>query len=143
MRFIKSREGNFRKYLKRHFDLTLPEGVDLFYAKGVRVGNDELRKSQIHGELGYAACDFGFNPTNALIQNFGHLAKRNVLRLKPEAALEFAEGMDLKMDLGKSTKHMIVCFKSYVLGLGYYDAKKQTVVNKIPKKRRRKIINSI
>jgi hypothetical protein len=143
MAVIRNRERNFTRYLERHFGLALPEELDIFYAKGVRVGTRDIKKSRIRGELGYAACDFGFNPTNSFIQNFGHLAKKNILRLDYEDAMSFAAGKDLKMDLGKRSKHIIVNYKRFVLGLGHYDAGKGTVMNRIPKKRARAIVNEI
>ncbi len=136
-----NKEKNFRKYIEKHFRITLPDGVEIFYAKGVRVGNNEIRNSQINGELGYAACDFGFNPTNSFIQNFGHLAKKNIVRLKEDEATKFAAGANLEMDLGTKSKYVIVSCKGYTLGLAYYE--KQKLVNKIPAKRTREIINSL
>src|SRR4030095_12640251 len=92
MAFISNKERNFEKYLKNHFGIVLPKGLQLFYAQGVRIGNDELMKSVIHGELGYAACDSGFNPTNAMAQNFGHLATKNVYEVDEPNAQGFAVG---------------------------------------------------
>jgi len=138
---IGSREKNFRKYLEKHFSLTLPEDVDIFYAKGVRVGNKDIRKSRITGELGYAACDFGFNPTNSFIQNFGHLAGKNAVKLKEDEARQFAAGRDLPLDLGRKSKHVIMRYGEYTVGLGYYDKDKKKVLNRIPEKRRRAIVN--
>lgn len=143
MVFIGNREKNFRKYLERHFQLFLPDDVALFYAKGVRIGNRELMKSRIHGELGYAACDFGFNPTNAFMQNFGHLAKRNVVRLKSDEAKQFAAGQNIVMDLGRKTKNIVVSYKGCSIGLGSYNAGKKLIENKLPKKRTRKIVNEL
>jgi hypothetical protein len=144
MTFIAGKEKNFRRYLEKHFGLVLPDGVAIFYAKGVRVGNDEIIKSRITGELGYAACDFGFNPTNPFIQNFGHLATRNVVKLKEETeARAFAAGKDLAMDLGSKSKQLVMRYKEYSVGLGYYDAQKKKVMNQIPKKRTREIVNGI
>ncbi len=143
MTFIAKKEKNFKKYLERHFAIFLPQDVDIFYAKGVRVGNRNIYQSQIHGELGYAACDFGFNPTNAFIQNFGHLARRNVVTLDEKQALEFAEGKSLQMDLGSKSKYLVMKYGNHVLGLGHYEKDSRRVINKIPKKRRRRIINSI
>ncbi len=140
---IRNREKNFMRYLSKHFGLEMPEEASIFYAKGVRVGNKDIIKSRIDGELGYAACDFGFNPTNSFIQNFGHLAKRNIVRLKEGEAGLFAAGKDLEMDLGKKSKHVIVTYKGYVLGLGHYEKEKQKILNRIPKKRTREIVNSI
>lgn len=140
---IRNRERNFQKYMTKHFALTLPEGVELFYTKGVRAGNTNLRPSGINGELGYAACDFGFNPTNSFIQNFGHLAKKNIVRLKEDEGKRYAAGEDLPMDLGKKTKNVIVTCKGHTLGLGHYVSEKKKIVNRIPEKRRRKIVNSI
>jgi NOL1/NOP2/fmu family ribosome biogenesis protein len=138
---IRNRERNFEKHIAKHFGIELPEGIELFYTRGVRVGNSKLRKSGLNGELGYAACDFGFNPTNSFIQNFGHLAKKNIVRLNEDEGKRFAAGENLRMDLGKKSKNVIVSCKGHVLGLGHYE--KERVVNKIPEKRRRKIVNSI
>ncbi len=143
MAFIKHKEENFKKYAAKHFKIELPEGVEMFYAKGVRVGNGELRKSELNGELGYAACDFGFNPTNSFIQNFGHLAKKNIVRLKEDEAKLFASGSDIGMDLGTKTKYVIVTYKGHTLGLGHYEKDKKKIMNKVPAKRRREIVNSI
>lgn len=141
---ISGKEKNFRKFIERHFGMALPEGVHIFYAKGVRVGNTDITKSQITGELGYAACDFGFNPTNPFIQNFGHLATRNVVKLKEETeARAFAAGKDLAMDLGTKSKQLIMRYKEYTVGLGYYDAQVKKVKNQIPKKRSREIVNEL
>jgi hypothetical protein len=141
---ISGKEKNFKKFIERHFGITLPEGVVIFYAKGVRVGSRDLLKSPLSGELGYAACDFGFNPTNPFIQNFGHLATRNVVKLKEEAeARAFAAGKDLVMDLGTKSKQLIMRYKDYTVGLGYYDAQQKKVQNQIPKKRTREIINEL
>jgi NOL1/NOP2/fmu family ribosome biogenesis protein len=142
MVFIRNKEENFRRYIEKHFKIILPMGVEMFYAKGVRVGNDEIKKSQINGELGYAACDFGFNPTNSFIQNFGYLAKKNIVRLKEDEAKKFASGSNISMDLGTKSKYVVISFKGYVLGLGYYEKYKKKIINKIPKKRTREIINT-
>ncbi|MDD5340637.1 MAG: hypothetical protein PHV13_05335 [Candidatus ainarchaeum sp.] len=144
MAHISGKEKNFKKFIERHFGITLPEGVQIFYAKGVRVGNTDITRSQITGELGYAACDFGFNPTNPFIQNFGHLATRNVVKLKEESeARAFAAGKDLAMNLGAKSKQLIMRYKEYTVGLGYYDAQQKKVKNQIPKKRTREIINEL
>ncbi|GEM_PF-2552052 len=140
---IQNKERNFRRYVEKHFRIELPPEIEIFYAKGVRVGNRSLAGSRINGELGYAACDFGFNPTNSFIQNFGHLAKKNIVRLNDVEAREFASGKNIKMDLGKKSKNVIVNYKKFVLGLGYYDHEKQRIVNKIPEKRRRAISNDL
>jgi hypothetical protein len=144
MAFIAGKEKNFRRYIERHFGIVLPQGVSIFYAKGVRVGNNDIIKSQLSGELGYAACDFGFNPTNPFIQNFGHLATRNVVRLKQESeARDFASGKDIVMDLGGKSKQLIMRYKDYTVGLGYYDAGQKKVKNQIPKKRTREIVDEL
>jgi len=127
----------------KHFGLELPPGIAIFYAKGVRIGRKELPTSTIHGELGYAACDFGFNPTNSLIQNLGHLATRNKIVLNEEEAKGFAEGRDIARDLGASSKHIIVMYGEHCLGLGHYDGKRKRLVNRLPEKRRRRINNTI
>ncbi len=144
MAFIAKREGNFRKYLENRFGIVLPEGVEIFYAKGVRAGSPELMRCGIHGELGYAACDAGFNPTNSFIQNFGHLAKKNVVELDEARAKEFAVGRGIgKMELGGKSGFVIIRHGGFTVGLGYYEAEKKKIRNEIPEKRRRKIINSI
>jgi len=140
---IQNKERNFKKYVEKHFKIVLPPEIDIFYAKGVRVGNSSLAGSKINGELGYAACDFGFNPTNSFVQNFGHLAKKNIVRLNEEEARGFASGKSIKMDLGKKSKYVIINYKKFVIGLGYYDHTKQKIVNKIPEKRRRIISNDL
>ncbi|NYZ73846.1 hypothetical protein H0O00_01765 [Candidatus Micrarchaeota archaeon] len=139
---IRNRAENFRRYLERHFGIVLPEGVGIFYAKGVRAGSSEIVRCGIKGELGYAACDEGFNPTNSFIQNFGHLATRNVVELDEGRAKEFAVGRGIgKMELGTKSGHVVVRYKEFTVGLGYYDADEKKVKNRIPEKRRRKIIN--
>ena len=144
MAFIANKEKNFRKYLENHFGIVLPEEVSLFYAQGVRVGSPELMKSDIHGDLGYAACDAGFNPTNSFMQNFGHLATKNVVGVDEARAKEFAVGRGLgKMELGQKDRFVIIKHREYVVGLGYYEAGKKKIRNDIPEKRRRKIINSL
>jgi len=143
MGFIPDRAESFRTYVQRRFGLELPKGVDIFYAKGVRVGNKDLRKSHIHGELGYGACDFGFNPTNAIIQNFGHLATRNVVEVEEDDAKAFAAGNDLERDMGRGSRYVIIRYKWHTVGMGYYDRDRKRILNKIPEKRRRAIINSI
>ena len=144
MAFIANKEKNFQKYLDNHFGMTLPGGLEIFYADGIRIGNRQLRKSAIHGDLGYAACDAGFNPTNSFIQNFGHLAKKNVIDIDEARAKEFAVGRGLgKMELGPKNGFVIVKHSGFVVGLGYYEADKKKIRNDIPEKRRRKIIDSI
>lgn len=144
MVFIANKQKNFQKYLENHFGIVLPAGVELFYADGVRVGNSSIEKSHIYGEKGYAACDAGFNPTNALIQNFGHLATKNVIEISDERiAKGFAFGKGIKMDLGTKSKHVILKYLKYIIGLGYYDHLDKKIKNKIPDKRRRNIINSM
>ncbi len=144
MAFIANRERNFRKYLENHFGIVLPEGVEIFYAQGVRVGSPELMKSAIHGDLGYAACDAGFNPTNSFIQNFGHLATKNIVELDEARAKEFAVGRGIgKMDLGPKSRYVIVRHSGFVVGLGFYEAEKRKIRNEVPEKRRRKIVDSI
>ncbi len=143
MAFIRNKEKNFKKYLENHFGLVLPGTVELFYAKGIRIGNKELRKSPIHGELGYAACDAGFNPTNALIQNFGHLARKNTVDVGEADAKKFAHGKPVSIDLKGKTRYVVVRYKEHILGLGQYSAEQRRILNKIPEKRSRDIINEI
>ena len=143
MAFIANKEKNFRKYLENHFELKLPLGVEIFYTKGVRVGNTDLRKSNIHGDLGYAACDFGFNPTNALIQNFGYLARKNIVDVDEEKAKHFASGKSFSVPLFGKSRYVLVRFRKHSLGLGYFDSLKKKVINKLPDKRERIIVNTI
>lgn len=144
MGFIAHREKNFLKYLENHFGIVLPDGVQIFYAKGIRVGCRELMKSDIHGELGYAACDEGFHPTNAMAQNFGHLATKNVYEATEPKATEFAVGRGLGgMDLGQKEKFIIIKYKGIPVGLGFYSPAEKKIKNLVPEKRRRKIINSL
>ncbi|HSB47126.1 MAG TPA: hypothetical protein VLD37_03865 [Candidatus Bilamarchaeum sp.] len=144
MGFIAHREKNFVKYLENHFGIVLPEGVSIFYAKGIRIGASSLMKSDIHGELGYAACDEGFHPTNAMAQNFGHLATKNVLEVDEPKAKEFAVGRGLGgISLGEKEKFVIVRYKGIPVGLGLYSPGEKKVKNLVPEKRRRKIINSL
>ena len=144
MVFIANREKNFEKYLLNHFGIVLPEGICLFYADGVRIGNREIQKSPIYGERGYAACDEGFNPTNALIQNFGHFATKNFIELKDERTAQgFAFGKGIRIDLGQKNMHVIIKYAGYTLGLGHYDSKEKKIKNKIPEKRRRNIVNKL
>ena len=137
------KEKNFEKYLEKQFAIFLPAEVDLFYAQGVRTGNNEILKSSIHGDLGYAACDAGFNPTNAFIQNFGYLAKKNIITLDELEAKDFVSGKDLSLNIGRSSKYVVVRYKEFIIGLGYYDSEKKRILNRIPEKRRRTIINEI
>jgi NOL1/NOP2/fmu family ribosome biogenesis protein len=144
MGFIAKREKNFEKYLENHFGIVLPDRIEMFYAKGIRIGNKEIMKSDIHGELGYAACDEGFHPTNAMVQNFGHLATKNIVDVDEPKAKEFAVGRGLGgIDLGQKSKFVIVRYKGLTVGLGYYEAEKRKIRNDVPEKRRRKIINSL
>ena len=141
--FIGNKEKNFRRYLENHFGLVIHQSIALFYQKGVRIGNREIIKSDIDGELGYAACDAGFNPTNSLIQNFGELAKKNFIQVNEEEGKLFASGKNLSVDLGIKTKYIIVKYQQHIVGLGQYDASKKKIINKIPEKRRREIVNSL
>ncbi len=143
MGFIGNKEKNFRKYLENHFGLIIHQSIAIFYAEGVRIGNREIVKSHIEGEVGYAACDAGFNPTNSLIQNFGHLAKKNFIQVNEEEGKKFAQGQNLSVDLGVKNKYIIVKYQMHIVGLGYYDANKKKIINKIPEKRTREIINRI
>ncbi len=132
------KEERFLRFLKKHFGF---EVSGLFYQKGVRIANQEVISSPIRGWKGYAACDGGFNPTNAFIFNFGHLAKRNVLALNEEEAKRFVAGEDLFINLGNKPKHIIPTFNGFPLGAAFYDGEK--IVNKLPKKRTRHIINKL
>ncbi len=144
MAFIGNKEKNFRKYLENHFGIALPAEVAMFYAGGVRVGNREIVGCKINGEMGYAACDAGFNPTNAMAQNFGHLATKNTVTLDAAKAREFALGRGIgSTDMGPKSHFVIVKYEEFVVGLGYYDAEEKKVKNKIPEKRRRKIVNEL
>lgn len=142
--FIANKDKNFKKYLEKNFGILLPDGIDIFYADGVRIGNREVQKSHIYGDRGYAACDSGFNPTNAVIQNFGHLATKNVVEIKDErTAKGFAFGKGMRIDLGDKSRYVLIKYNGYILGLGHYDEKERKIKNKIPEKRRRNIINSL
>ena len=143
MGFIPDRPESFKKQLEKRFNLTLPEGVSLFYAEGIHVGRNALERSDIHGERGYGACDNSFVPTNAFVQNFGHLAKRNVIEVSEDEAKAFAAGKDIPKDAGDKKRHVVVRYKSHTVGLGFYDGEKKTLINRIPEKRTREIINSI
>jgi NOL1/NOP2/fmu family ribosome biogenesis protein len=144
MAFIAHKEINFLKYLENHFGIVLPAAVAVFYSEGVRAGNRDIAKSGIRGERGYAACDAGFTPTNSFIQNFGHLASKNVVEVDEKKAKEFAVGRGLGgiSHPGKGGP-VIVRYSGYSIGLGEYDPKEKKVKNLVPEKRRRKIINSI
>lgn len=144
MAFIAHKEQNFRKFILRHFGIALPEGVELFYSDGVRVGSRSIIKSGIHGDKGYAACDAGFNPTNSFIQNFGHLASKNIVDLDGARAREFALGRGLGgMELGQKSGFVILRHNGFAIGLGLYESEKRKVRNLIPEKRRRNISDSI
>lgn len=144
MAFIGNKEKNFRKYLLKHFGIALPKGVRLFYHHGVRAGDPEITKSDIKGEKGYAACDAGFNPTNSFIQNFGHLADRNIVEVDGARAREFALGRGLgKMDMGPKGRWMIVRYNGFPVGLGYYEPEEKKIKNHIPKKRCRNMVNTL
>ncbi|MCI0503354.1 hypothetical protein L0Y65_01430 [Candidatus Micrarchaeota archaeon] len=144
MAFIANKERNFKKFIENHFGIVLPQSTVLFYSEGVRAGNAAITKSDIRGEKGYAACDAGFNPTNSFIQNFGHLATKNVVELDERKAKEFAVGRGLGgMDLGGKGRPVIARYAGFTIGLGHYDEAEKKVRNLIPEKRRRKIINSI
>ena len=144
MAFIAFKEKNFLKYVQNHFGMTLPADLSFFYVGGVRVGAKGLFKSTVKGEKGYAACDAGFNPTNSFIQNFGHLASKNVVEVDEAKAKEFALGRGLgKIDLGQKSGWVVVRYREFTVGLGYYDAEEKKVKNHVPEKRRRKIIDSI
>jgi NOL1/NOP2/fmu family ribosome biogenesis protein len=59
-------------------------------------------------------------------------------------AREFAVGRGLgKTDLGEKSKFVIVRYRGFSVGLGYYNHVEKKIKNLIPEKRRRKIINSI
>lgn len=140
---IANKEKNFEKYLSNHFGIVLPSEIEIFYAKGIRVGKDNLRNSKIIGELGYAACDFGFNPTNAFIMNFGHLATKNIYETTEGLARSFADGHSLKAALGEKDKFVIVKFQEHVIGLGKYIAAEGKISCEIPEKTRRRMINKL
>ena len=126
MAFIAHKERNFTKYLENHFGITLPEGTELFYDEGVRCAGKEAKFSDIHGDKGYAACDAGFNPTNSFIQNFGHLATKNVVDVDSKKAKEFAVGRGLgATELGPNSGFVAVRSEGFVIGLGYYEADKK------------------
>ncbi|MFH0737468.1 MAG: hypothetical protein V1827_02130 [Candidatus Micrarchaeota archaeon] len=143
MAFIAHKEKNFARFVQNRFGIVLPRNLEYIYVGGVRVGAKGLFKSTIKGEKGYAACDAGFNPTNAFMQNFGHLATKNVVEVDEAKAKEFAVGRGLgKMELGQSG-WVAVRYAGFTIGLGFYDAEEKKVRNHIPEKRRRKIIDSI
>jgi NOL1/NOP2/fmu family ribosome biogenesis protein len=137
------REKNFKRYVERHFRMKLPDDIAIFYSRGIRIGNILVHKNPIHGERGYAASDAGFNPTHAFIQNFGHLAMRNVLHTNEQRAKEFAAGKDLSIDLGRQSKYVILQCKGHSIGLGYYMAERKKIKNKTPEKGRRMIVNAL
>lgn len=144
MAFIAHKERNFQRYLENRFGIELPQEAVIFYSEGVRIGNLDIQKSGFRGEKGYAACDAGFMPTNSFIQNFGHLATKNVVDVDEKKAKEFALGRGLGgiAHPGKGGP-VIVRYAGLSIGLGEYDPAKKKVRNLIPEKRRRKIINSI
>jgi hypothetical protein len=143
MGFIPDRPTSFLRQIEKRYNMALPEGIKIFYAEGIRVGHSALNQSDIHGERGYGASDNSFLPTNAFIQNFGHLAKRNVISLEEADAKAYASGKDIPMDAGDKQRHVVVRYKEHTLGLGFYDGMKRTLMNRIPEKRRRDIINTI
>jgi hypothetical protein len=144
MVFIAHKEKNFAKYIENHFGMALPQEVALFYLGGVRAGSRDIEKSDIRGEKGYAACDAGFIPTNSFIQNFGHLATKNVVEVDERKAKEFAVGRGLGgISVAGKGGPVIVRYAGQTIGLGEYVPGEKKVRNLIPEKRRRKIINSI
>jgi NOL1/NOP2/fmu family ribosome biogenesis protein len=143
MAFISGKEKKFQSFIERHFEIKLPKDILIFYSEGIRIGSKSLLGENIKGEMGYAAADGGFNPTLAFITNFGHLAKRNVVVVDEESAKKFASGESLDMDIGTSSKYVIIRLKTHTIGLGHYDHKKKKIINKIPQKTARKIVNSI
>ena len=143
MVFISGKEKKFQSFIERHFDIQLPKEIQIFYSEGIRVGSKSLLREDVKGEKGYAAADGGFNPTLAFITNFGHLAKRNVVVVDEEAAKKFANGESLDRDLGNATKYVIIRLNIHTIGLGHYDHKKKKIINKIPQKTARKIVNSM
>lgn len=141
MAYIAHKEKNFEKFLMNHFGISIPEGISIFYKEGIRIGSNSIRNSNIIGEFGYAAADAGFNPTHSFIHNFGHLAKKNRINLTYVEAKSFAAGSDLSCDFGKSSKYVIAIYKDHAIGLGQYDPNQKKLINKIPKKATRDMIN--
>ena len=135
------KEQNFERFLTNHFGITLPADVAIFFDKGIRIGARSLLKTKSIGVKGYAASDGGFNPTNALIQNFGHLAVKNVIKVNEKEAKDFASGKQLPMKIGGKPKFVVVKYNEHVIGLGYSNG--THILNRIPEKRDRMIINSI
>ena len=135
------KEQNFERYLSNHFGITLPPNLAIFFDKGIRIGSKSLRKVKSFGVKGYAASDGGFNPTNALAQNFGYLAKKNVIKIDELEAKDFASGKNLAMKVGGKAKFVILKYGEHFIGLGYSNG--THIINNIPEKRGRNIINSL
>lgn len=135
------KEQNFERYIKNHFGITLPPEVAIFFDKGIRVGSKSIRKLKTFGVKGYAASDGGFNPTNSFIQNFGHLANKNIIKVNEEEAKEFAAGKNLAMKIAGKSKFVIIKYKQHVLGLGYSNG--THILNRIAEKRSRVIVDSL
>ncbi len=135
------KEQNFERFLANHFGIELPPEVAIFFDKGIRIGSRSLLKMKSIGVKGYAASDGGFNPTTAMIQNFGHLATKNVLKVDEETGKKFAEGKNLEIPIKGKAKFLIIKYGEHILGLGFSNG--THILNQTPDKRTRIIVNSI
>ena len=84
-----------------------------------------------------ARAESSVKPTTNLLQLFGHLASKNIVRLDKKEAVSFAKGEDLQIKDEASDGYVLVKFENNCLGCGLL--KENLLINQIPKAKRQQV----
>lgn len=142
MRFENAEQ--LKNYLNERFGILLPEGLRLkqTHSHGIRVFAGAASTERVFGLEGFMAYSHNTGLDPYFIQLVGQLARKNIVALKREDALAYAEGAMLKKKLTTEPGLVILAYKGHILGYGVLEGK-GTIKCPMREKRKRELEGDI
>jgi len=137
-------ETDCRQFLLERFGLELPSHMHIMKTKmqGIRVYSEDIDKHEISGLRGFACYSARKGLNNFLIQQIGHLAKKNVIALNHADAVKYLIGEEIvKKNISITPGYIILAYKGHVLGSGRFD--KGVIFSRFRSLRRRELSDDI
>lgn len=141
---IMDSKDDCRSFLLKRFGLDLPKEIHIMKTKmqGIRVYSETVDEHDITGLRGFACYSSKRGLNNFLIQQFGHLAKKNVIALNHADAVKYLIEKDIqKKNISIDEGYVILSYKGHILGLGRF--KKGIIYSRFKGMRRNEIVDDI
>ena len=136
-------EQECRTFLLNRFGIELPSDVSFVKTKnqGLRIYSKSIDEKGVSGLKGFACFSLRKGLNNFLIQQFGHLARKNIIALNHDDAVNYLLGKPLSKKLKLEDGYVIVAYKGHILGLGRFE--KGTLFSRLKGIRRHEIVDDI